>query len=211
MSRLMTDGEIRTSYNQAKDKKKQIGILADLNQCSKEEIQRIISGEPAENLDGFEPLPVKRRPAKLDAETQKKIAMEYLAGGIKRDAIAEKYGISLQTVTNYVARYKKSQSIKTHPPAQKPKGTPRALPSPPPSTGSGDQKSQKAPKTSAKITRAIDSLFDVVNALMAQTERECADFENIAIIKSEYSTNCIVEKDGIRIDVQKLNKKEKKQ
>ena len=56
--------------------------------------------------------------------------------------------------------------------------------------------------------KTIDGLFNAVDALMAQTEREYADFENIAIIKSEYSTNCIIEKDGIRIDVEKKNIKE---
>lgn len=38
----MTPYEIRQNYKEAKSKKKQIGILADLNQCSKEEIKRIL-------------------------------------------------------------------------------------------------------------------------------------------------------------------------
>ena len=45
----MTEGEIRASYRQAKDKKKQIGILADLNSCPKEEIKRILEGGTMEN------------------------------------------------------------------------------------------------------------------------------------------------------------------
>ena len=40
--RYMDDGEIRRSYNAAKDKDAQIGILADLNAVSKAEILRII-------------------------------------------------------------------------------------------------------------------------------------------------------------------------
>lgn len=225
MSRLMTDGEIRTSYRQAKNPKKQIGILAQLNQCSKEEICRIIAGEPAEKSPGVEPQPVKQRKqrAKLDAEIKKKIAAEYLAGGITRDEIARLYGISPQTVSNIVQKYKKNNTTEKDPqePIQENKEKePPTLPchqptlpvsGQPPKESSCVQKSSEKDEAVETTTRTIDSLFNAVDALMAQTEREYADFENIAIIKSEYSTNCIVEKDGIRIDVQKLNTKEKKQ
>ena len=35
---LMTDGEILKSYNEAKRKTKQVGVLADLNGCSRKEM-----------------------------------------------------------------------------------------------------------------------------------------------------------------------------
>lgn len=38
----MTPYEIRQNYKEAKSKKKQIKILADLNVCTKEEIKRIL-------------------------------------------------------------------------------------------------------------------------------------------------------------------------
>lgn len=41
----MTVGEIQRNYEQAKDKEKQIGILADLNCCSREEIKNIVGVE----------------------------------------------------------------------------------------------------------------------------------------------------------------------
>lgn len=41
----MSVREIKRSYEEAKNKKRQIGILADLNCCSKEEIEKIISVE----------------------------------------------------------------------------------------------------------------------------------------------------------------------
>lgn len=44
-NRLYTDKEIRAEYYQAKDKKLQIKILADLNCCSAEEIRKIIFQE----------------------------------------------------------------------------------------------------------------------------------------------------------------------
>ena len=40
--RAMTDGEIVTSYRQAKDKREQIGILADLNLMTKEKVCEIL-------------------------------------------------------------------------------------------------------------------------------------------------------------------------
>lgn len=41
----MSVGEIQRSYNTAKNKKAQIGILAELNDCSVEEIEKIIGVE----------------------------------------------------------------------------------------------------------------------------------------------------------------------
>ncbi len=39
----MSVTEIKKNYNEAKNKKRQIGILADLNCCSKEEIEKIVA------------------------------------------------------------------------------------------------------------------------------------------------------------------------
>lgn len=41
----MTAGEIKRSYDQAKDKERQIGILADLNCCTREAIAVILDVE----------------------------------------------------------------------------------------------------------------------------------------------------------------------
>lgn len=41
----MSVTEIKKNYNEAKNKKRQIGILADLNCCSKEEIEKIVAVE----------------------------------------------------------------------------------------------------------------------------------------------------------------------
>lgn len=41
----MSVGEIKRSYDEAKNKKTQIGILAELNCCTKEEIVKIIDAE----------------------------------------------------------------------------------------------------------------------------------------------------------------------
>lgn len=44
----MTEGEIRRSYKEAREKKKQIRILAELNACSVAEIQAILDGRKPE-------------------------------------------------------------------------------------------------------------------------------------------------------------------
>lgn len=49
----MTEGEIRRSYKSAKSKKKQRYILADLNGCSVEKIDEIVTGEQAEKLYSY--------------------------------------------------------------------------------------------------------------------------------------------------------------
>ena len=41
----MTVGEIQRNYSQAKNKSQQIGILADLNCCSREDIEKIVGVE----------------------------------------------------------------------------------------------------------------------------------------------------------------------
>ena len=43
----MTEGEIRRSYGAAKNKNTQIGILADLNACSKDHIKQILGIDEA--------------------------------------------------------------------------------------------------------------------------------------------------------------------
>ena len=41
----MSVGEIKRSYDQAKNKRRQIDILAELNDCDRSEIEKIISAE----------------------------------------------------------------------------------------------------------------------------------------------------------------------
>lgn len=41
----MTAGEIKRSYEEAKNKGRQVRILAELNNCSQDEIRTVLSGE----------------------------------------------------------------------------------------------------------------------------------------------------------------------
>lgn len=48
---MMDEQEIRRSYEQAKSKEKQIGILAQLNDCSTKDIRMILGLEPKEEKE----------------------------------------------------------------------------------------------------------------------------------------------------------------
>lgn len=62
MSGTMTDGEVITSFRQAKNKREQIGILSELNACSKSDILNILcaAGEDVSNYISGMP---KKKPA----------------------------------------------------------------------------------------------------------------------------------------------------
>jgi len=61
----MTVEEIIRNYTQAKDKSKQIGILADLNGCDKEKIRAILISKGCQ-------MPTKGRPRKTSTSTEGK-------------------------------------------------------------------------------------------------------------------------------------------
>ena len=60
----MTVEEIIRNYTQAKDKSKQIGILADLNECEKEKIRAILISKGCQ-------MPTKGRPRKTSTSTKR--------------------------------------------------------------------------------------------------------------------------------------------
>lgn len=51
----MTNSEIIRSYNNAKNKQRQIGILADLNGCKRSDIEKIVSGKSTSEKQDSEP------------------------------------------------------------------------------------------------------------------------------------------------------------
>lgn len=52
----MTVGEIKRSYDQARNKTRQIGILADLNNCDREKIEKILGVESKRRQKNEEPI-----------------------------------------------------------------------------------------------------------------------------------------------------------
>ena len=69
----MTNGEIVADYKQAKDKKKQIAILADLNGCKEEDIREILKNG---GIDGRSLPRQGEKKKKEDAPAQESAAPE---------------------------------------------------------------------------------------------------------------------------------------
>ena len=79
----MSVEEIKRNYNEAKNKNRQIGILADLNCCSKEEIEKIVAVENSiEQKKASAPL-VKKELSVNDAVNKLYVRMEELDSKIK--------------------------------------------------------------------------------------------------------------------------------
>lgn len=70
---VMSNEEIKREYNEAKDKKKQIGILAELNCCSKEEIKDILDDKNPLEVALFKEIDqVEAEMQRLEEELKKK-------------------------------------------------------------------------------------------------------------------------------------------
>ena len=91
----MTAEEICREYRQAKDKDAQIGILADLNQCSKEKILEILKTGGA------------LKPVHSDGlvERCKRVLEER---GLSQSKFCRKYGLSQSTLSTYIRGESKS-------------------------------------------------------------------------------------------------------
>lgn len=99
----MTIPEIVASYNEAKDKKAQIGIIADLCGTSEAEILNILCGEGCVDENG--------NPPRLPGITAEDIPdiLKMRAEGMSYDEIGKIYGVSRITVQKRLKNYK-SQS-----------------------------------------------------------------------------------------------------
>lgn len=95
--------EIRASYKDAKNPEKQIGILADLYVCKKEDIIEVLRMESA-SKKAKEPLNSYDQAAKDSA-----VKAVILEGMTHREA-AEKYGVPFSNMTKWVQRARKKQA-----------------------------------------------------------------------------------------------------
>lgn len=107
----MSAEEIRKNYREAKHKSQQIGILADLNACKREDIKQIISGA----TDELPPVG-KRRPQNkssyyLTDEVRQTIINMYL-DGMTNARIAAATGRSYPTVCRTIKKYREESEDK---------------------------------------------------------------------------------------------------
>lgn len=95
MTFIMDEGLILREYNQAKDKNEQVKILAELNDCTPDDIIEFLKENGA--ISGIK---AKRQNAvkwtpELDAEVSR-----LAAEGLKQKEIAERLGISAQAIAD---------------------------------------------------------------------------------------------------------------
>lgn len=95
----MIENGIVKNYREAKDKREQINILADLNCCSKEEITEILLKNGVDQRE----LPRKRKPRKKPEESRKHSAIDtvvsVLAQRIKEiDKELQEHGEVIETL-----------------------------------------------------------------------------------------------------------------
>ena len=181
---IMTEDEVRVRYRQAADKHSQIGILADLNAVDRSFIEKILFEGTDETPP---PAPAKKQSARtrLDAETQEKIAREHLEDGVSVKELAEKYGRTTHSITNYINKYS-AQAAADQP----------VIP------GTVPYKKQP-PDPVKRLGSTMSLLFDSVNALMERAERDCESYDEIIITKSNQRISCFMEKDGISVSISK--------
>ncbi|MBE6707956.1 MAG: helix-turn-helix domain-containing protein [Ruminococcaceae bacterium] len=101
----MTVDEITASYRQAKDKKGQIKILAELCSTSKEEIIHILHDAGYVDEKG------KFIPSSLIRDTDMPEIVRMRKNGLPLSAIAKKYGVSGQTVSNRLKEWEKVNEV----------------------------------------------------------------------------------------------------
>lgn len=106
--------EIRTMYRSAKNPKAQIGILAQLYLCEKEEIIQVLknSGEKLPDMDAEKKTGTnlkKRRVRSYDQAVRDQAIKAVMLDGMTQAAAAERFGVTLTTLSNWVQQAKKKQ------------------------------------------------------------------------------------------------------
>lgn len=130
MSHTFTDaeiGEIRTTYRQAKRPAEQIGILADLYACKKEDICQVLEVAVA-------PQKHKAKRKSYDQTVRDQVVKAVLLDGDTQQAAAERFGVPRTNVANWVQRARaKQQEFITYPEAEATETPAQAeTPTPPP-------------------------------------------------------------------------------
>lgn len=105
-------GEIRMAYRDAKDPKKQIGILADLYACKESDILQALGLEGAAPA----PAPAAKKPAakravkSYDQAVRDQLTKAVILGGESTAAACERLGVPQGTAAKWVADARKKQA-----------------------------------------------------------------------------------------------------
>lgn len=127
---FMSDAEIATGYRTAKNKTKQIGVLAELNAVSRRAMEdKLVELGLMEKTGGGEPLPAPTPEAAPFDETR---AQELYAEGRDDLAISEMLGVSKAVFS----KWRRAQGLSANYPKQRAPG--KARRTPPPEEPAGD-------------------------------------------------------------------------
>lgn len=107
--------EMRTQYRDAADKRKQIGILSELYDCSKEEVLDALGLTEKDASAGantkHRTAGAKRNPRKSYEQAVKNdVAKAVLVEGLSASQAAEKFGVPLGNVSRWVRKAKATQA-----------------------------------------------------------------------------------------------------
>ena len=111
----MTDDEIRRDYTKAKDRKRQLGILADMNCVSKAAMRNklielgLILGTPTEE---------KPKKVTVDQKIDEGRARALIAGDVRDEDIAKEFGVSVKSFQSW----RRGKGIMRYPQSQKKEG-----------------------------------------------------------------------------------------
>lgn len=125
-------GEIRIAYRDAKNPKKQIGILADLYACDKAEILQVLGIEdaPPQAPPAAKKPAAKRAVKSYDQAVRDQLTKAVLLGGESAAAACERLGVPAGTAAKWLADARKKQAEflaydpKSEPAAKEPKTAP---------------------------------------------------------------------------------------
>lgn len=109
-----TKAEMRTQYRDAANKKKQIGILADLYACSHADVLNALGikarNEATQKQQPYQQAKKNGSARKSYSQAVKKdVVKAVLVEGLTQAAVAERYGIPFQTVGHWVTTARKTQ------------------------------------------------------------------------------------------------------
>ena len=105
-------GEIRAAYRDAKDPKKQIGILADLYACKETEIRQVLGIEkaPSATPPAAKKPAAKRTVKSYDQAVRDQLTKAVIVGGESTAAVCERMGVPQGTAAKWVADARKKQA-----------------------------------------------------------------------------------------------------
>lgn len=159
--------EMRTQYRDAADKRKQIGILSELYDCSKEEVLDALGlADKGASAGAKHETAGKHNPRKSYEQAVKNdVAKAVLVENLSASQAAEKFGVPLGNVSRWVhkAKEKQAEFLKEAEKAEKECAAKAALPASKKAGVPTDENKVIAQKVLAEMRAGIDGLHAFID------------------------------------------------